>query len=302
MQSTAFRAMGTDVELYVNDWLTGPELTLLACDLEAAIRRYERIFSRFDPASDLSRLNRAQGAWVTVPDELNHVLKLAAQWFQQTRGYFDPFIGEEMRRIGYSVTFEDLEVSVEPILTSGRIPPIHPPIEFGPDNTVRLLSGYEVDLGGIAKGHIVARCAASLREQGLKRFALSAGGDVQVTSHDEPWSIRVANPYGGDEPIGAFTLTDGGVATSGTYRRAWQTPSGRKLHHLIDPFTGLPAETDAISVSVCADALTTAEVLAKVALLLGADAGSRYLASARDRGLCSAYLIATTKGDVIACN
>jgi len=302
MQSTAFRAMGTDVELFVDDWLTGPELSSLACQLEASIRRYERIFSRFDPASHLSRLNRQAGSWVMVPAELDEVLKLAAHWFEQTRGYFDPFIGEDMRRMGYSVTFDQLDVTVEPILASTRVPPVKPPVEFGTDPAVRLQPGYEVDLGGIAKGFIVARCAEELRAQGLRNFALSAGGDVQVMSDGEPWPVRVANPFGGAEPIGTLAVKRGGVATSGTYKRRWQTPSGRVMHHLIDPFTGLPADTDALSVSVCADELTTAEVLAKVALLLGSDRGTQYLCAAREAGICSSFLIATTKGDVIPCN
>ncbi|MBF8378457.1 FAD:protein FMN transferase [Alicyclobacillus mali] len=302
MQSTAFRAMGTDVEFFVEDWLTGPDLASLACQLEASIRRYERIFSRFDPASHLSRLNRQAGCWLEVPAELYEVLQLAAHWFEQTRGYFDPFVGEDMRRIGYSVSFDQLDVTVEPILASTRVPPLRPPIELGPGSAVRLQPGYEVDLGGIAKGFIVARCTEELRAQGLRNFALSAGGDVQVVSDTEPWPVRVANPFGAAEPIGTLVVQRGGVATSGTYKRRWQTPSGRVLHHLLDPFTGLPADTDALSVSVCADELTTAEVLAKVALLLGADGGTHYLDAAREAGLCSSYLIATTKGDVILCN
>ncbi|WP_237699958.1 FAD:protein FMN transferase [Alicyclobacillus acidocaldarius] len=294
--------MGTDVELFVDDWLTGPELSSLACQLEASIRRYERIFSRFDPASHLSRLNRQAGWWVTVPAELYEVLKLAAHWFEQTRGYFDPFIGEDMRRIGYSVSFDRLDVTVEPVLASRRVPPVIPPIEFRPDCTVRLQPGYEVDLGGIAKGFIVARCAEELRAQGLRNFALSAGGDVLVTSDAEPWPVRVANPFGGAEPVGTLYVKQGGVATSGTYKRRWQTPTGRVMHHLIDPFTGLPADTDVVSVSVCADELTTAEVLAKVALLLGAERGTPYLCAAREAGICSSFLLATTKGAVIPCN
>jgi len=302
MQSTAFRAMGTDVELFVDDWLTGPELSALACGLERSIRRYERIFSRFDPASDLSRLNRLAGTWTQVPPELDEVLKLAAHWFQKTRGYFDPFIGEDMRRIGYSVSFDQLNVTVEPILSSTRVPPVVPPVEFGPNGAVRLRPGYEIDLGGIAKGYIVARAASELRAQGIRNFALSAGGDVQVMSDGEPWPVRVANPFGEDEPIGTLWVTRGGVATSGTYKRRWQTPSGRVMHHLLDPFTGLAADTDVVSASVCADELTTAEVLAKVALLLGADRGTQYLRAAREAGVCATFLIATTKGDVIPCN
>jgi thiamine biosynthesis lipoprotein len=68
-------------------------------------------------------------------------------------------------------------------------------------------------------------------------------------------------------------LRDIGAATSGTGGRRW----GERLHHLIDPRTGLPANTDLTEVSVLASTGAEAEVLAKTALLLGRDAGGRYL-------------------------
>ena len=73
---------------------------------------------------------------------------------------------------------------------------------------------------------------------------------------------------------GATVLLHGlGAATSGTGGRRW----GPKLHHLIDPRTGLPADSDLAEVSVLAPTAAEAEVLAKTALLLGRDAGARLL-------------------------
>ena len=68
-------------------------------------------------------------------------------------------------------------------------------------------------------------------------------------------------------------LRDIGAATSGTEGRRW----GPELHHLIDPRTGRPAVTDLVEVSVLAATGADAEVLAKTALLLGREAGARFL-------------------------
>ena len=68
-------------------------------------------------------------------------------------------------------------------------------------------------------------------------------------------------------------LHDLGAATSGTGGRRW----GEGLHHLIDPRTGRPADTDLAEVSVLAPTGADAEVLAKTALLLGREAGARFL-------------------------
>jgi FAD:protein FMN transferase len=63
------------------------------------------------------------------------------------------------------------------------------------------------------------------------------------------------------------------VATSSVTGRRW---SGG--HHLIDPRTGRPADTDLLSVTVLAPTTTEAEVAAKVALILGRDRGLAWLA------------------------
>jgi thiamine biosynthesis lipoprotein len=66
------------------------------------------------------------------------------------------------------------------------------------------------------------------------------------------------------------------LATSTVAKRRWQN-QGQIMHHLIDPRTSQPAQTDALSVSVVADRTVMAEVYAKVALILGAEQGLAYL-------------------------
>jgi thiamine biosynthesis lipoprotein ApbE len=70
-----------------------------------------------------------------------------------------------------------------------------------------------------------------------------------------------------DESI-TLGLTEGGVATSGRDRRRWRR-GGKELHHLIDPRTGAPAETDLLRVTAVGDDAVAAEVLAKSLFLAG---------------------------------
>ena len=65
-------------------------------------------------------------------------------------------------------------------------------------------------------------------------------------------------------------LTSGAIATSGSDRRRWATPEG-PAHHLIDPRTGSPAETDLLRVTVAGRTAIEAEVLAKALFLAGAE-------------------------------
>jgi thiamine biosynthesis lipoprotein len=66
------------------------------------------------------------------------------------------------------------------------------------------------------------------------------------------------------------TLHDGAVATSTTLRRRWRV-DGESRHHLIDPWTGEPSQTDLTLTTVIAGSAVTAEVLAKAVLLRGSD-------------------------------
>ena len=71
-------------------------------------------------------------------------------------------------------------------------------------------------------------------------------------------------------------VVDRGVATSSSLKRRWQA-NGLVLHHLIDPRTGRPSDSDAVQVTVVAESAVMADFHAKVALLQGVEAGVTYL-------------------------
>jgi thiamine biosynthesis lipoprotein len=108
---------------------------------------------------------------------------------------------------------------------------------------------------------------------------VNGGGDVFASGrpHDAPaWRVGVADPFRPDHDIAVLEVSDRGVATSSTLRRRWQA-GGQTLHHLIDPRTGGPATGDAVQVTTIAESALEAEYHAKVALLLGAAGGLKYL-------------------------
>jgi thiamine biosynthesis lipoprotein len=84
----------------------------------------------------------------------------------------------------------------------------------------------------------------------------------------EAWTVAVEHEWA-TAPIALLGLADGAVATSTTLRRRWQSSDGRVRHHLIDPQTGLPSDTDVNTATVVAASAWAAEVLAKAVLLRG---------------------------------
>jgi len=152
-----------------------------------------------------------------------------------------------------------------------------------------------LDFGGIAKGWAADRAAARL---GRWRPALvDAGGDIAVSGPMAggcPWPVAVADPFAPAGEVALLRLYAGGVATSGRDFRRWQQ-DGAAAHHIIDPRTGLPAAVDVLSATVIGPSAARAEVAAKTVLILGSQAGLRWL----DDQAGLAGLLILESGDVL---
>jgi thiamine biosynthesis lipoprotein len=107
---------------------------------------------------------------------------------------------------------------------------------------------------------------------GADGVCINLGGDVRVAGigpTDPAWTVAVEHPWS-ERPIAYLGLSNGAVATSTTLRRRWPTEGdGGIRHHLIDPQTGLPSDTDLNLATVVAGDAWMAEVLAKAVLLRG---------------------------------
>ncbi len=234
---------------------------------------WEAALSRFRPASELSRVNRTPGQPVVVGRLIRTVVSAAVDAARATEGLFDPTLGRQMAAIGYNRSF------TWPLRLGGgtfvRDLPAAGWRSIRVDDaagTIAIPSGTALDLGGIAKGMAVDAAAHLLSELGAGTALVNAGGDMRVVRNDAAeWQVAFA-----EADDAAVTLTSGALATSGVTRRRW-VQDGVERHHLIDPRSGLPADSGLRSVSVAAPTCAQAEVAAKVALVLGRDAGIAFL-------------------------
>ena len=143
--------------------------------------------------------------------------------------------------------------------------------------TVTLPAGVRLDLGGIAKGWAADEAARRLRPHGPA--LVNAGGDIALNgprANGEPWPIGITDPFNPDEQIEVVRVESGGVATSGRDYHRWRQ-AGLEQHHILDPRTGRPAETDVLAATVIAPTAPQAEMAAKAALILGSRDGLRWL-------------------------
>jgi thiamine biosynthesis lipoprotein len=256
IEAHAFRAMGTDIELFVRSSNRGATEAFTA--VEAEFERLEQIMSRFRPDSELSQLNRA-GA-LEVSADLAHVIALALAARERTAGRFDPCIYDALVAAGYDRTFAEVApdgadtAQVEPICGGGA---------SVDGRRVELEDGAKLDLGGIGKGYAAERAAGMLGAVGP--CLVAAGGDIAVRG-GHSWPVGVETGEG----VVTLELERGALATSGSDRRRW-VRNGEERHHLIDPRTGRSAASDVLRVTAFADDAVQAEVLTKLLFLAGAE-------------------------------
>jgi thiamine biosynthesis lipoprotein len=259
-----------------------PPPAVAARTVEALLRRHHRALTRFDPGSELSRLNRARDEQVAISTVLARAIEGALWAAERSGGLVDPTLLGELERSGYATSRAG--VAPVPLARALRAAPARRParpregpcwrqVRLRPGN-VRRPPGVRLDLGGSAKGGAADEAASALG--GYASFVVDAGGDMVIGGAAPALRlVEVAHPLAPD-PALSFQLVRGALATSGLATRIWRTANGF-AHHLIDPSSGLPAWTGVLQATALAGSALEAEVLAKTAVLSGPTAGMRLL-------------------------
>ncbi|MFE9768535.1 FAD:protein FMN transferase [Streptomyces sp. NPDC005808] len=272
-----WRALGTSVRLVTTD----PAL-LDSCNLLLArfLAEVDATCSRFREDSELAALDGTEGRPVKVSPLLAEALAVALRAAEATDGAVDPTLGSAMNALGYDRDFQLIQDHGRPVRLTVRPAPGRRRVTLDrATNTVTVPAGIRLDLGATAKAWAADRAAAMLAEAAGCGVLVSLGGDTAVAG--EPphggWRIRVQDATGAVAEIPAagsyatIGIRGGGLATSGTTVRRWRR-GVHHLHHILDPRTGLPAETPWRTVSVAAATCADANAASTAALVKGAGA------------------------------
>lgn len=270
-----FRGMGCQISGLVDAEVPGPRLERLPAWFDG----WERCLSRFQEHSELNRLNRSNGEAVRVSRTLWQVSKTALDAYRMSGGLVTPLILAALESAGYRQSWESMPAAPHLRLESPPAPA--PPLESiqwqRAARTIRLPAGVRLDFGGIAKGWAAQQAVQRLKAYGPA--LVDAGGDIAISgpqSNGEPWPVGVADPFRPESDLELLRLGRCGVATSGRDFRRWRQGDVWQ-HHVIDPRSGRPAETDLLSVTVVAETVTEAETAAKTVLILGSREGLNWL-------------------------
>ena len=276
-QSHNFYAMGSHMTVLLEMDDKGAAANVFAMVVDA-FEQAEQRMSRFRPNSELSWLNAQAGNWAELSPLLWNVLIEALDLAAATSGLFDPTLHNAMLAAGYDQSFDKLSEGRNQRLalpsSGGRW---HEIMVDPTQRAVYLPESVQIDLGGIGKGFTARTVVGWLSEWGA--CLIDAGGDLTAgaaPSNAPGWPVGVSAPWerGQVEETNLMRLwlADATLATSGIDYRKWQS-SGRQVHHIIDPRTGVSAETDLLTCSVFSADACHAEAWATVTLIAGSDSG-----------------------------
>jgi thiamine biosynthesis lipoprotein len=161
-------------------------------DVKVFVHRVDELFSTYKADSVVSRLRRDEISIEDAPAEVQEVWAACLDARELSEGAFDPWA---------------------------------------------VKGGF--DPSGYVKGWAADKCADILVAAGCQHVQVNAAGDLTLrggllneSGGVEPWRIGVVNPENTQEVLRVFEITDGAIATSGTYERG---------AHIVDPHSGLIA-------------------------------------------------------------
>ena len=268
--------------------------------LYAAVMELDReakaSMSIYDSTSLVSRLNRNETD--SVDRHIAFNLRLADSISSLSDGRYDVTVKPLVEAWGFAGKEAQENPNIDSILAfvgRGKVR-----IENG-----RLIKDdprVQLDFNSIAKGYIVDLLAQLVESFGARNYIVDIGGEVRckgVNRQGDPWRIGIETPFDGNMSNGEYLqrrigMTEGGLATSGNYRRFYLDAKGNKIAHTIDPRTGRSAVSRLLSVTVVAPTCAEADALGTMFLAMGADDA---LAAAKSMPQMKVYFILADGAD-----
>jgi FAD:protein FMN transferase len=257
-------AMGTRFEAL----LVGHDeehLEAVAVAVIEEVIRLDGVLSRFDPRSEIARINREAGrAPVRADREVFALLERCERARRSTDGFFDVTASPHPPGAAHALRL-DVEICA---------------VQFtGPSAAI--------DLGGVGKGYALDRGREIMLRFGVT-CGLLHGGTSSVLAVGAPpgksgWPVAVRHPLTPDAaPVAQAELADQSLSCS-----AARHP-GQRRSDVVNPLTGRPLDGDAACVTLAANA-TDAEIFSTALLAMGREEAKRYLERAPRHGLVAGW-------------
>lgn len=266
-------AMNTVIE---QKWY-GESADTVYTGMETKIREIESVLSLHLSQSEIAAINENAGVQpVEVSQRTFDLLQRAKELSEQSDGAFDITIAPVVELWG--ITSDHPHVPTDEELAQAMALMGLEDLVLDEEACTAYLTrpGMAIDLGGIAKGWTADQLREYARELGAERGYVSLGGNLMIIGErpdGDPFKFGLRDPQGDASTyLGTVTLEDGcTMATTGGYERYFEE-DGIRYHHVLDPRTGYPADSDLLSVAVISKDGTLADYLSTTLFVQGLEA------------------------------
>ena len=236
------------------------------------MRKLEMLLNNYDNRSDIYKININAGEKpVKVSGITVRFLQESIDLCKATDGYLDITIGAILNLWGFATEHPHIPEKKE-LEENLKLKGIDY-IKIDKKNNEVFISkkGVAIDVGAVAKGFIIEETAQFLSSK-VTKGVINAGGDIKfigLKDKNKLWKVGIKNPFVKDENnvIKTISIGDWSVATSGDYERFF-IKNGKRYHHIINPFTGYPANK-VHSVTVTSDNAFVSDGLATAIFVMG---------------------------------
>lgn len=156
---------------------------------------YENRFSRFLPCSELCRVDRQAGQWVSTSRQLRDFARVSNHMQTWSNGLYNPFILPDLQRAGYVGSFTGRHGREALLDMRPRSAAYGNATIAIRGNEVKIPAGTAFDSGGLGKGYALDQLADLLEERGIYNYLISLGGDIIARGYNavgKPWRIELA--------------------------------------------------------------------------------------------------------------
>lgn len=239
--------------------------------------------------SDLQKLAESAGSgqWVPLHAEVYHMLEVSQEYSRQTDGAWDVTTGPLVALWGIGT--EQARVPSAEEIAQARARVGWQKLELQPETqSARLTeSGMSLDLGGIAKGMALDEVRKIYDKHGIRNGLINLGASslFALGNNDKGafWRIGIRHPRSSDPDtmLAVIPLSGQALSTSGDYERFFEQ-DGIRYHHILDPRTGAPSRSGAMSDTIVVDgslpdAGMLSDLLTTAVFVLGPEQGQDFL-------------------------
>lgn len=253
-------------------------------EAEKEILRLNDLLSVGVETSEVSQVNQ-KGSLILSEDTASMVER-SLELYQETDGAFDITVYPLMELWGFTTQNYHVPTAEELTATLSRVGADR--LSYDKDSrTLTLGDNQAIDLGGIAKGFTSQRIMEEFQAAGVTSGIVSLGGNVHClgTKPDgSPYRVGIREPSDEGGIAAVVEVTDAAVITSGGYERFFvDEESGLTYQHILDPSTGVPADSNLLSVTIVSQDGTLADGLSTSLYIMGLDKASDFWRSHSDK-------------------